>query len=89
MLGITPVILTYMKTAISIPDTIYNSAEKLAKRLGKTRSELYVQAIRSYIAKHQNDDVVKKLNEIYSSDNNHLDPELNKMQSRTIFKEKW
>lgn len=33
-----------MKTAVSIPDNIYTSAEKLAKRLGKSRSQLYTQA---------------------------------------------
>ena len=78
-----------MKTAISIPDKVFNSAEKLANRLGKTRSQLYAQAISSYIARHQTDDITKKLDEVYASENSKLDPELRMMQSVTIFKEQW
>lgn len=78
-----------MKTAISIPDKVFDSAEKLANRLGKTRSQLYAQAISSYIARHQTDDVTKKLNEVYSSENSKLDSELSTMQSLVMFKEQW
>lgn len=78
-----------MKTAISIPDKVFNSAEKLANRLGKTRSQLYAQAISSYVARHQTDDVTKKLDEIYASENSKLDSELSMMQSFAIFKEQW
>ena len=41
-----------MKTAISIPDNIFESADDLAKRLGLSRSELYVKAIVQYLAEH-------------------------------------
>jgi metal-responsive CopG/Arc/MetJ family transcriptional regulator len=78
-----------MKTAISIPDKVFDSAEKLANRLGKTRSQLYTQAISSYLAKHQTDDVVKKLNEVYGSEDSALDAALSKMQYGSIPKEKW
>ena len=78
-----------MKTAISIPDKVFDSAEKLANRLGKTRSQLYAQAISSYIARHQTDDVTKKLNEVYAHEDAMLDPELSAMQSLAIFKEQW
>lgn len=39
-----------MKTAVSIPNDVYNSAEKLASRLGKSRSQLYTQALDNYIS---------------------------------------
>lgn len=78
-----------MKTAISIPDKVFNSAEKLANRLGKTRSQLYAQAISSYVARHQTDNVTKKLNEVYASENSKLDSELSTMQSLDTFKEQW
>jgi metal-responsive CopG/Arc/MetJ family transcriptional regulator len=38
-----------MKTAVSIPDDVFQSAEQLARRLGMSRSELYVQALKSYL----------------------------------------
>jgi antitoxin MazE6 len=35
-----------MKTAISIPDDVFEQAERYAKRLGVSRSELYARAVR-------------------------------------------
>jgi metal-responsive CopG/Arc/MetJ family transcriptional regulator len=78
-----------MKTAISIPDKVFLSAEKLANQLGKTRSQLYTQAVSSYVAKHQADDIVKKLNEVYDSEDSSLDPELSAVQHNSIPKEEW
>ena len=78
-----------MKTAISIPDKVFDSAEKLANRLGKTRSQLYTQALSSYIVKHKGDDVTKKLDEVYASESSVLDPDLSMMQSLSNPKENW
>jgi len=36
-----------MKTAISIPDDLFATAEQLAARFGVSRSELYVTALRA------------------------------------------
>jgi hypothetical protein len=33
-----------MKTAISVPDDMFEEADRLAKRLGKSRSQLYTAA---------------------------------------------
>lgn len=77
-----------MKTAISIPDKIFNSAEKLAKRMRKSRSELYTQAISSYIAKHEEDQITARLDEVYASEASSLEPSFAAMQSKTI-KERW
>jgi metal-responsive CopG/Arc/MetJ family transcriptional regulator len=41
-----------MKTAVSIPDAVFRKAERLAKRLGKNRSELYAAALREYLLRH-------------------------------------
>jgi metal-responsive CopG/Arc/MetJ family transcriptional regulator len=79
-----------MKTAISIPDNVYDSAEKLASRLGKSRSQLYTQALHSYISKHQNEGVTAKLNEIYkSSKGSGVELVLAKLQSKSLPKENW
>src|SRR5579863_3511214 len=53
-----------MKTAISIPNDVYESAEKLANSLGKSRSQLYTQALSGYVAKHKKDNVTSKLDEV-------------------------
>ena len=46
---ITPVILKDMKTAVSIPDPIFQAAEDLDKRLGLSRSELFARALKAYV----------------------------------------
>ena len=51
-----------MKTAISISDEIFEGAERLARRLKRSRSELYSQAIADYVARHSPDDVTEKMN---------------------------
>ena len=38
-----------MKTAISIPDDVFREAERAAKRLGVSRSELYARAMREFL----------------------------------------
>ena len=70
-----------MKTAISIPDTVYESAENLAHRLGQSRSELYTKAIRSYTEKHQDSKVTESLNKVYSTEASKLDPVLANLQT--------
>jgi len=42
-----------MKTAVSVPDGIFEQAEELARRTGRTRSEIYSTALRVYLAHHQ------------------------------------
>lgn len=78
-----------MKTAISIPEKVFKSAEDLANQLGKSRSQLYTQAISSYVQRHSNDNVTKKLNEVYTSVDSRLDNSLKTLQERSIPKEKW
>jgi metal-responsive CopG/Arc/MetJ family transcriptional regulator len=78
-----------MKTAISIPDNVYASAERLAGRLGKSRSQLYVEALRSYLLKHQKDGITKRLDEVYASANSSVDKKLANLQHRSLPKEEW
>ncbi|MDQ7075648.1 MAG: hypothetical protein Q9O24_10970 [Gammaproteobacteria bacterium] len=78
-----------MKTAISIPDPIFQAAEGLAHRLGVSRSELYAKAIAEYMQNHKTQKITEKLNEIYTHENEKLDTELSTMQLRSIPKEGW
>jgi predicted DNA-binding protein len=42
-----------MKTAISLPDDIFERAERLARRTKRSRSEIYREALREYLARHE------------------------------------
>jgi len=78
-----------MKTAISIPDPLFQAAEVLAHRLKKSRSELYAEAVKEYMTSHKNEDVTKSLNEIYAHESSHVDADLKRMQSRTVAGDQW
>jgi len=78
-----------MKTAISIPDPVFKTAERLAKRLGLSRSELYVRAIANYIDEHKGQKVTDLLNEIYSDDVNEFEQGFRRAQMKSIDKEEW
>lgn len=81
-----------MKTAISVPDKVFESAEKFAHRMGLSRSELYVTALESFLNDHLEDRVMEKLNEVYGGEtDSSLDPALQSMQTKSIRKggRKW
>jgi len=78
-----------MKTAISIPDQLFQAAEGLAHRLGVSRSQLYAEAISEYTKSHKNQDVTEILNQVYQSEASSLDENLLSMQSQSIPKEDW
>ena len=53
-----------MKTAISITDRVYKEAERLAKKLKKSRSQLYSEAVAEYVARHDDDEVTAAMNRV-------------------------
>ena len=56
-----------MKTAVSIPDPVFKRAERAAKRLGKSRSQLYAEAVQEYVARHDPDEVTEAMNRVCES----------------------
>jgi len=51
-----------MKTAISLPKDVFEKAERLALRARKSRSQIYCEALREYVARHSPDDITEALN---------------------------
>lgn len=56
-----------MKTAISIPDDLFVSAENTAKKLGIPRSQLFAKALEEFIQNHSKEKITEKLNEVYTN----------------------
>ena len=52
-----------MKTAVSIPDDVFEDAERLASRLQTSRSKLYARALAEFVARHDDDRVTALMNE--------------------------
>jgi len=57
-----------MKTAISIPDDLFDEADALVKRMKTSRSELYSRAVREFVARHSPDRVTEQLDSLYAED---------------------
>ena len=53
-----------MKTAISLPDDVFQAAERHAKRTRKSRSQLYAEALAEYLARHAPDEVTEAMNRV-------------------------
>jgi predicted transcriptional regulator len=53
-----------MKTAISIPDDLFADAEQLARELKKSRSRLYGDAVREYLARHSAESITDSLDRL-------------------------
>jgi metal-responsive CopG/Arc/MetJ family transcriptional regulator len=51
-----------MKTAVSIPDDVFEKVERFARRAKRSRSEVFSAALREYIARHAADEVTDALN---------------------------
>ncbi len=78
-----------MKTAISIPDEVFQAAEELAERLGMSRSELYATAVAEYVAALRSRGVTARLNEVYASHSSLLEPALERAQAGAVGSEEW
>ena len=55
---------TGMKTAVSIPDNIFERAEQLARREKRSRSEVYAAALDEYVARHAHDEITDTMNRV-------------------------
>jgi antitoxin MazE6 len=53
-----------MKTAISIPDDVFRGAERLARQTKKSRSQLYGDAVREYLARHSREEVTEAMDRV-------------------------
>ena len=78
-----------MKTAISLPDDLFESADALAKRLGVSRSELYATAVAEFLAKHQDAKVTERLDEVYGQQPSRLERPLSRAQRRSLRSTEW
>jgi predicted transcriptional regulator len=63
-----------MKTAVSVPDDLFKRADRLARRQRKSRSRLYSEALGEYVARHDPDEITRRMNEVADRVDTSLDP---------------
>lgn len=78
-----------MKTAVSVPNEVYKQAEELARRTGRTRSEIYSTALRDYLAHHQAVPVTAAMDEALDEIDPQADPFLDAVARETLVEAEW
>jgi metal-responsive CopG/Arc/MetJ family transcriptional regulator len=78
-----------MKVAVSIPDSIFEAAERLAKQRRMARSQLFAEALEAYLEARDSQAVTASLNEIYASESSAMETGLQRAQYDSIDHEAW
>ena len=78
-----------MKTAISIPDRLFDAAEQYAKAHGFSRSNLYAKAISHFLEQQPQNHITDQLNKVYGNGTSSLDPKIRDLQFKSVEKEEW
>lgn len=78
-----------MKTAISIPDEVYAGAERLARRLRKSRSQLYAEAVAEYVSRHDPDAITEAMNQVCDDVGLQVDPAVAAAARRVLERAEW
>lgn len=79
-----------MKTAVSLPDDLFDAAERQANRTQKSRSQLYAEALAEYLARHAPDEVTEAMNGVVDRlDDAAPDPFLAEAARRTLERSDW
>ena len=73
-----------MKTAISVPTPVFQRADRLARRLKKSRSQLYSEAISEYVERHDTDEITAALDAVYGSVESRPDEFVREAGRRTL-----
>ena len=78
-----------MKTALSIPDEVFEGAERLARRTRKSRSRLFSDAMREYVARHSPDEVTEAMNRACAELGDDRDSFAASAARRTLERSEW
>ena len=78
-----------MKTAVSIPDEIFQGAERLARRTKKSRSLIFSEALKEYLSRHTPEEVTEAMNKALAEIGPQNDPFVAASARRTLERVEW
>ena len=78
-----------MKTVISIPDDVFHSAAQLARRTGKSRSQLFSDAVREYVARHARGEVTEAMDRVCAALGQPTDEFVSAAGRRALERSEW
>lgn len=78
-----------MKTAVSIPDDVFEKVERLARHGKRSRSEVFSAALREYVARHSPDEVTDAINRVCDQVGDQKDEFVSAAARRILEKTEW
>ncbi len=78
-----------MKTAVSIPDDVFEKVERLARRARRSRSQVFSAALREYVARHAPDEVAEAWDRVAAEVGHEPDPFMEAAARRVLEKIEW
>lgn len=78
-----------MKTAISVPNDVFELSERLAKKLKISRSQVFAMGVKKLAEDHDEEDLIANINMVCEKVDTSVDPVLFKMAMLSLPKEEW
>lgn len=78
-----------MKTAVSIPDDVFEEAERLAVELQTSRSHLYSRALQEFVARHSPDRLTEAMNRVLDKVGGEVDGFTAKASRQVLERVEW
>ena len=78
-----------MKTAVSIPDDVFKGAERLARHTKKSRSQLFSDALKEYVARHAPEDITEAMDRVCAELGRKQDPFVSSAGRRVLERTEW
>lgn len=78
-----------MKVAVSVPDQIFEAAERLAKQRRVPRSQIFAEALAAYVESRSAETITSELNEVYGREESAVEDGFAQAQLESISHEAW
>jgi len=80
-----------MKTAVSLPESLFRAANRLARKLGVSRSEVFQRALDAYVKEHERAGVTMALDTVYGEgkETARLDRVFERLQAESLPEDDW
>lgn len=78
-----------MKTGVSIPDELFEEAERLAAELHTSRSQLYSRALQEFVARHAPDRLTEAMNRVVDEAGAEIDQFSQRAARRVLEQVEW
>ncbi len=87
-----PILVGYtlgMKTAVSIPDELFSRADEVARKTGKSRSQLYQEALSEYLLRRDPGAVTQAMDDALADIDPQPDAWLIEAGRQTLERSEW